>query len=364
MPAVHSTETTTPDRPRSETTPGTTIDRLRALVRLQGLDELDVQLHEMAAWIGPELGALSAELSGVARGSCVAERGARHLLDLDGKYLRPLTLFAVARTGDPSIETTTELAVAVELVHSATLLHDDVVDLGERRRGRVTARVVYGNAASIFAGDFLLIEALRRIRRVGIGDLLDGMLEVIDRMIWAESIQLESRGTLLRDLDRYLAVVEGKTAALFGWAATAGARAAGLRPGSARRLGDYGRHLGIAFQIVDDLLDVTGGAGKDLGADLREGKSTYPLLWALERDPALGDRLGAQLAHSDGIAAAELDRVLAAIAASGAVEATRSLAREHTERAVAALAAIEDDVDTSALDTLKALATAALHRDR
>jgi octaprenyl-diphosphate synthase len=338
------------------------IDRLRALVRLQGLTELDLRLAELSDRIGPSFDALVTELDSIARGDGLAERGARHLLDLEGKFLRPLTLFLAARTGDARRETTTDLAVAVELVHSATLLHDDVVDLGEVRRGHSTSRLVYGNAASIFAGDFLLIEGLRRIRRAGLADLLDEMLEVIDRMIWAEAVQLESRGALLLDLDRYLEIIRGKTAALFAWAATAGARAAGHSPASAARFGDYGAHLGIAFQIVDDLLDVVGGAGKDIFADLREGKSTYPLIWALERDPALERFIRERLAEGTALVSADRCRVLESVTATGAIAACRSLANEHTERAIEALANTAV-IDPTAVDTLGALATAALHRD-
>jgi octaprenyl-diphosphate synthase len=339
------------------------IDRLRALVRLQGLGELDARLADLSHWIGPDFDALVAELGTVGHGKCLAERGARHLLDLEGKLLRPLTLFLAARTGSADRIATTQLAAAVELVHSATLLHDDVVDLGELRRGRPTARLVYGNAASIFAGDFLLIEGLRRIRRVGTVDLLDGMLDVIDRMIWAEAVQLECRGELLLEVDRYLEIIRGKTAALFGWAATAGARAAGLPREAAARLGDYGVHLGIAFQIVDDVLDVVGGAGKDLCADLREGKSTYPLIWALERDRSLERFLRMRLADGEAVTAADRCRILESLTETRAVEASRTLAAEHTERAIAALTHTDVDIDPTAADTLEALATAALHRD-
>ena len=357
MPALHQSS----QPPRSHGAP--VIDRLRALVRLEGLGELDGRLADLSAWIGPDFDTLVGKLDQIAGGDDLAQRGARHLLDLEGKLLRPLTLFLAARAGDADRHVATELAVAVELVHSATLLHDDVVDLGELRRGRPTARLVYGNAASIFAGDFLLIEALRRVRGVGMLDLLDRMLAVVDRMIWAESVQLESRGQLLCDLDRYMEVIRGKTAALFGWAATAGARAAGLEPAAAERLGRYGIHLGIAFQIVDDLLDVVGGAGKDLCADLREGKSTYPLIWALERDRELERFLRDRLQSGEALSAADRCRVLESLHATGALEATRALAGEHTRLAVAALADTGASINPAATETLEALATAALHRD-
>src|SRR5262249_20100903 len=149
-------------------------------------------------------------------------------------------------------------AVAVELVHNATLLHDDVVDLGDKRRGADTARVVYGNAASIFAGDFLLIEALRRIQAAGLPAVLDKGLDVIRQMVIAETLQLESRGRVRSSIDDYFRIVEGKTASLFQWAMFAGARAGGVSPEIEGALETYGLKLGVAFQLVDDVLDVAG----------------------------------------------------------------------------------------------------------
>src|SRR5213076_2069185 len=175
-----------------------------------------------------DLAACEAGLALVARGTDVVSRSVGHLLDLDGKRLRPLCVALGARAGAGFTGPARELAVAVELVHTATLLHDDVVDLGEKRRGADTARAVYGNAASIFAGDWLLIEALRRVRHAGVRGLLDRLLDVIEEMIIAESVQLEGRRRA--DLGRaaWMRVAEGKTASLFRWAMLAGGRAGGL----------------------------------------------------------------------------------------------------------------------------------------
>ena len=156
-----------------------------------------------------------------------------------------------------------------------------MVDVGERRRGEPTARVVYGNAASIFAGDWLLVAALRRIAAAGVEGVLDRMLAVIDEMIVAESIQLERRGNVAGAREDYFAIVEGKTAALFRWAMIAGARSAGLPPAAEAALERFGLHLGVAFQAVDDELDYADGTGKDPLADLREGKVSIA---AAERD--------------------------------------------------------------------------------
>jgi octaprenyl-diphosphate synthase len=349
----------TPLHDLSPPSPGV-LDRLRTLVRREGLGQLDLRLAEMTAWLGDDLGELRGQLAEVGNGTALAERASRHLLDLEGKYLRPLCVLIAARAGEPDRDVAIALASSVELVHSATLLHDDVVDLGERRRGRDAARVVYGNAASIFAGDLLLVEALRRIRRSGLIDLLDAMLAVIDEMIRAESIQLEHRGRLHTSAARYLEVVEGKTAALFGWACRAGGRAGGLDAAHCDRLADFGAALGVAFQIRDDMLDFTGAeTGKDLLADLREGKSTYPLIWALERKPALAARLAESLAAGGGLDSATVAEVRAALETTGALEASRHLARAHTDRALAAVSTL----DRGRRAPLEALALAALHRD-
>lgn len=344
------------DRPSSPTV----LDRLRALARLQGLDDLEIRLGEIAGWLGPDLEILEADLAEVGRGHGLADRASRHLLDLEGKKLRPLLLLLAARAGRPDRAAARSLAVAVELVHSATLLHDDVVDLGDRRRGRPTARLVYGNAASIFAGDLLLVEAMRRIRAAGFADLLDAALEVIDDMIRAESIQLELRGSLATPAHRYLEVIEGKTASLFGWAARAGARAGGLDEASCERLAAFGVGVGVGFQIRDDILDFVGeGSGKDLLADLREGKSTYPLIWALERAPDLGRWLHGRLAAGDSLDPSDRRRVARALEETGAIEASRRLAAERTRAALTCLS----NLDPAARGPLEAVALAALDRD-
>src|SRR5262249_7286012 len=161
------------------------------------------------------------------------------------------------------------------------------VDVAELRRGKPAAAVVYGNAASIFAGDWLLVAALRRIAAAGVDGLLDKMLTVIDEMIVAESVQLERRGRADRDLrDGYFKIVAGKTAALCRWAMVAGARAGGLGRAQEKALEAFGLHLGVAFQAIDDELDFADSAsatGKDPLADLREGKITYPMVVAIER---------------------------------------------------------------------------------
>jgi octaprenyl-diphosphate synthase len=333
------------------------LSRLGAVVGPRGAEALADRLRDLEAWIAADLRGFEAELAAFERGTSLVQRSAHHLLDLDGKHVRPMCVLLAARAGSGGGDVARQLALAVELVHSATLLHDDVVDLGDTRRGAPTARVVYGNAASIFAGDWLLIEALRRVRSSGVAGLLERMLDVIEEMILAESIQLENRGRVNTALADYFRVVEGKTASLFRWAMRAGASAAGLSDPACDALERYGHHLGIAFQAVDDLLDIDGDrsvTGKALFTDLREGKMTFPLIVAMERSPSLLPVLGecAALAPDQALPPAAVERVLGALHQTGAVAECRALARRHAEQAAASLREVPDGPGVAALVTV------------
>ena len=333
------------------------LDRLASVSERRGARAIGERLADLGRWVRDDLVALEAELALVPRGERVVHAAAHHLLDLRGKHLRPLCVALATRLGDGFTPTARGLAVAVELVHTATLLHDDVVDVAERRRGEPTACVVYGNAASIFAGDWLLVAALRRIAATGLDGLLDRMLAVIEEMILAESLQLERRGRVIAERAEYFRIVQGKTAALFRWAMLAGARAAQLGETAEAALDRYGLHLGVAFQAVDDELDfASAGTGKDALADLREGKMTFPLVVALERAPSLRARIEAMLAAPEP---AELAAIAACVREVGALVATRRLAEEHARRALDALAPLPAG---AARDALETVALASLER--
>ena len=342
---------------------GAVLDRLSGISRARGAPSLAERLASLERWVRDDLAGFEAELAAVPRGARVVHAAAHHLLDLGGKHLRPLCVALASRFGEGFTARARGLAVAVELVHSATLLHDDVVDLAERRRGAPAACVVYGNAASIFAGDWLLVAALRRIAAAGVEGLLDKMLSIIDEMIVAESVQLERRGKLAGARDDYFAIVEGKTAALFRWAMIAGARSAELPAAAEAALERFGFHLGVAFQAIDDELDYAPprGAedtGKDPLVDLREGKVTFPLVIALEREPALAGQLEELLAEEHP-QREPLMAVAARIRATGALAATRALAEEHVRRA---LGVLEELPAGPARDALVTVALASLER--
>ncbi len=316
------------------------LDRLGGVCTDRGLPDLAARLADLHRWIRRDLAGFEAELGTLPTGERIVQRAAHHLLDLGGKHLRPMCVALAARVGGGFDERARALAVAVELVHTATLLHDDVVDQGDSRRGAPAARCLWGNAASVFAGDWLLVQALLRIRHSGVPGALDRMLAIIDEMIMAESLQLERRGRLAVDLGDYFRVVEGKTAALFRWAMWAGGRAGGVDDAGCAALERFGLHLGVAFQVVDDLLDVAGDerlTGKGLHADLREGKMTYPLALAAARDPELAAALAGTLAADLPPDAALIARLQRAFDRTGALADARALADTRIAQAIAAL---------------------------
>ena len=318
------------------------------------------KLHDVARklagirrWLADDLGELERALGGVSAGTDLAEKSAAYLLGHPGKRIRPLCVMLSARIG-PGAEphVVRDLAVACELVHTATLLHDDVIDEGTERRGATTARMIYGNTASVLGGDFLLVEALKRVQASGPGDLVAELLEVIADMVRAEAIQLAHRGDFRPDRERYHAVVNGKTASLFHWAMRAGAVASGARPIECEALAEAGRNLGIAFQLIDDTLDLVGDpalVGKDLYVDLREGKLTWPLLLACERDASLAQaiRHAVKEPSTEG-----LGFLVKRIVSTGCVEATQAYAREMARDASVQLAQLPPSPGREALSAV------------
>ncbi|MBI4509216.1 MAG: polyprenyl synthetase family protein [Deltaproteobacteria bacterium] len=269
---------------------------------------------------------------------------ARHLLCAGGKRVRPLLVFLSSRAAGlepPAASAVRQLAIAAELVHNATLLHDDVIDDALRRRGQVAARVLWGNTVSVLGGDFLLVRALELVQASEIPGALISLLAVIRRMVEGEALQLDRRGKLDPDEEAYRAVADAKTASLFGWCGRAGALAARADHDIVRALHQYGVHLGRAFQIVDDVLDLAGDSaalGKDLLGDLREGKLTLPVLVALRRDPSLSLTLAKAAEATDEAQGAELAAAVAKeTARTGALDVARAEAVAETNAACAAL---------------------------
>jgi octaprenyl-diphosphate synthase len=340
------------------------LSSLQAVCDSQGLGDLSARLADLADLVKWDMVALEEGIQSLPAGESVVHKSAHHLLEIAGKRLRPMCVALASRLGNGLDDKTREFGVAVELVHCATLLHDDVVDAGNQRRGVPAARTLYGNAASIFAGDWLLVDALRRVRAAEMPDVLVRLFDIVDEMIFAEAIQLENRGRIDARMRTYMQVVEGKTAALFRWAMFAGARAGGLDPAACKSLEEYGLHLGVAFQLIDDHLDYAGDGstiGKSPFIDLREGKMTHPVIVALERDPSLRSVLEELVASpADDVPAEAKSRLLSVLNHTGALDSTRELAICKTDAACEALAALPA---SRARDALLTVARATVHRE-
>ncbi|MFK7989492.1 MAG: polyprenyl synthetase family protein [Sandaracinaceae bacterium] len=336
--------------------------RLTALCRGEDLGALANRLADLAMLVAPDVTRVEGALPELRNGASAVERSAEHLLNAGGKRLRPICVSLAARLGTGFDERALQLAVSAELVHAATLLHDDVVDVGETRRGAPAARMIFGNAISIFAGDWLLVDALRRVRNAQVDGVLERLLDVVEEMIFAESLQLERRGHFDTTPAEWLEVVDGKTAALFRWAMFAGGRAGGLDAEACAALERYGRHLGIAFQAIDDVLDLDGDpneTGKALFADLSEGKLTYPLIVALRREPRLGPMLREATEPGPPRVPSLHDEVRACLVRTGALDDGRKLALDHAARAKEALLSLPAG---PARDALATVADATVHR--
>jgi octaprenyl-diphosphate synthase len=277
---------------------------------------------------------------------------ARHLVSAGGKRIRPMvTLLACgACGGDP--KTAVPYAAAAELTHSATILHDDVIDDGPMRRGQPASRVLWGNAVSVLSGDWLLTRALEIVAaEPARSAALPSLLATMRRLVEGEVLQLSLRGRFEATEQDYFDVVKGKTASLFGWCAASGAWAAGVRGEVPEALVVFGEGIGTAFQLVDDALDYAADEvklGKRLGIDLLEGKATLPLIRACEADASLARRL-ARLIAGEGDLDALVGDVLHAVKRTGAVDEARAIARAHTGAAMAALEKVPDGVHRRAL---------------
>ena len=272
----------------------------------------------------------------VEAGVAPATDSARHLFEAGGKRVRPMALLLAHACWSPVDDKARGLAAAAELVHMATLLHDDVIDDGDQRRGRPASRRVWGNAVSVLAGDLLLVEALR-LGSSAAPATWQELVATLGLLVDGEVVQLRGRLAVSLDESTYFDIVRGKTASLFEWALRAGAREGGAPDAAIEALGNFGRHIGVAFQLVDDVLDYDGDAaatGKSMLADLVEGKVTLPLIRAAALDPQAIASLVAEVRGGDADAA---QRLGARVRASGACQVVRELAREETSRALACL---------------------------
>ena len=279
---------------------------------------------------------------------------AAHLIDAGGKRIRPLITLASARLLGGGGDGPRKLAAAVEFIHSATLLHDDVVDVSSMRRGRESANTIWGNSSSVLVGDFLFARSFNLMVETGDLMVLDILARAASVIAEGEVMQLAAANDAETTRARYMEIVAAKTAALFAAAAKSGAVAAG-RPGAeASALEIYGRELGLAFQLVDDALDYGGASaamGKNVGDDFKEGKVTLPVVFARdagdETERAFWRRVVGETRTDD-----DFHRALALLKRHNAIERTLEAAREHATHAKQALSTLPANAYNEALSEI------------
>ena len=289
----------------------------------------------------------------------LVEKIAHYIIESGGKRLRPLLVLLSSRAAGYSQDDHLKLAAVIEFLHTATLLHDDVVDTSDMRRGRSTANARWGNAPSVLVGDFLYARAFEmmvELKSLRIMEVLSHATAVI-----AEGEVMQLMNVKNPDLDerQYMTVIHNKTAMLFEAASHTGALLAGADESEEQALKEYGKHLGLAFQLVDDVLDYRGDAeamGKNVGDDLAEGKTTLPLIYAMEKGVEEERQLIRQAIRKGGLD--DLPAILGIVESSGALEYTMAKAREQAALAADCLTALPTSAFKEALTLLTELAVA------
>jgi octaprenyl-diphosphate synthase len=268
---------------------------------------------------------------------------AEYIISAGGKRIRPVLVLLVANAYEYRGVAHHELAAVVEFIHTATLLHDDVVDESSLRRGRATANALFGNAASVLVGDFLYSRAFQMMVSLNNMRVMQILSDATNVIAEGEVLQLLNMHDPDVNEEAYLNVIRSKTAKLFEAAAELGALVAGANDQQIDAAGEYGRSLGTAFQLIDDVLDYAGDAseiGKNVGDDLREGKPTLPLIYLMEHGTDEQRQLvRACIENGDE---QHFDTILAAITSSGALDYTRRQAEAAARRATDAIASMPD----------------------
>ena len=287
---------------------------------------------------------------------------ALHIFEAGGKRLRPLLVVLTARLLGYERADIYDLAVTMEMLHAATLLHDDVVDESDMRRGKATANAAFGNAASVLVGDFIYTRAFQMMTQLGSLKILEVMSEAVNVIAEGEVLQLMNVNDPDITEENYMRVIYSKTARLFEAASQCAGLLADCTAEEERALQDYGRYLGTAFQLIDDLLDYSSDGerlGKNVGDDLNEGKPTLPLLHAMHHGtPDQSAMIRGAIEQGNGRHL--LDAVLETMATCGSLEWTQKRAEEEADKAIAALQILPD---TPWREALIGLAHIAVQRD-
>ncbi len=316
------------------------------LSRAPFLEPIDSELQRVDA-------VLRDELDSVVQTAFAASR---HILDAGGKRLRPSLVILSARAcgSDCDPERAIAIAAAVEMIHMATLMHDDVIDAAESRRGRRTVRSFWGNQVSVLTGDYMLSKATSIFGRDGDIRLIQLLSKATIAMTEGEIRQIEFQGNTGALSDQYLSIISDKTSEFMSTCCRLGVAVAGGSPEAEETLGAYGLNLGLAFQITDDLLDLIGDpeiTGKPVGGDIREGKITLPIILALEKASPADRARVEEIVHGDGATAEDIEFIRQLVPDTDAVEGTRSIAADYIKLAIENLGSLpKSDYRTSLED--------------
>lgn len=287
---------------------------------------------------------------------------AGHLVQAGGKRLRPLLTLAAAGLFNYRGEKHVPLAAAVELIHGATLLHDDVVDESRMRRGEKTANLIWGNKESVLVGDYIFSRAFELMVATGSLQVLQILSHASSVIAEGEIMQLTTQNNLQTDIDRYLAVINAKTAALFSAATHTGAIIAGADTRESEAMAQFGQNFGTAYQLIDDALDYAGfesDLGKSVGDDFREGKMTLPVIISVAAADDDEKTFWTRTINRGEIVDGDFQRAVAIMEREQAVRRTLDVARDYTEAALGNLDKVPEGPGT---DRLRQLATTSLSR--
>jgi octaprenyl-diphosphate synthase len=294
--------------------------------------------QEIYQLITPELALVEEELRGYTRSDItpISEIG-EYLLNAGGKRIRPALLLLTAKMLGEVSPTAIRLAAVIEFIHNATLVHDDIIDAADTRRGRPSANSHWGNSMTVLAGDWLYMQSFA----VALGeknlDVLNTLIDITQKMVEGELLQLTLLGKSQITEKQLLDIVERKTAYLFSGCTKLPAIAAGMNHGSSERLAEIGKSLGMAFQLVDDLLDLTSTKdilGKPVASDLKEGKMTLPMFFAISGAPPEDTTKVQKVLDERDFRSVERDEILGLVGRSDGLDRTRKLAEEYARRAV------------------------------
>ncbi len=264
-----------------------------------------------------------------------------YIIEAGGKRMRPVLVLLCARALDYQGKRHVDLATVIEFLHTATLLHDDVVDMSEMRRGRPTANVTWGNPSSVLVGDFIYSRAFQLLVSIGNMRIMDVMATTTNRISEGEVLQLVHQHNPETTEAAYMEVIRNKTAILFAAACSSAAILASASPDVEQHLHTFGLEVGMAFQLIDDVLDYSGDSaelGKNVGDDLAEGKPTLPLIYAMQHGTAQQKELIATAIRDGGLA--HLQEIIAIVQQSGALAYTRQVAEQRIALALKCLASL------------------------